>query len=62
MRASKSGGHLVHACWTIDGVMVEGKGRRSAFTKSKILVVAAGGIFDGRGLASALALGAHGVW
>lgn len=28
----------------------------------QIVVVAAGGIFDGRGLAASLALGAHGVW
>merc|ERR1711865_461234 len=38
------------------------------FCKSKkgffgeIVVVAAGGIFDGRGLAASLALGSHGVW
>jgi hypothetical protein len=30
--------------------------------KKDVLVVAAGGIFDGRGLAMALALGAAGVW
>ena len=29
---------------------------------SKVVVVAAGGLFDGRGLAAALALGADGVW
>ena len=31
-------------------------------TRGRVPVVAAGGIYDGRGLAMALALGAAGVW
>jgi NAD(P)H-dependent flavin oxidoreductase YrpB (nitropropane dioxygenase family) len=38
------------------------RGQKSALTGGPILVVGAGGIFDGRGLASALAVGCSGVW
>jgi len=38
------------------------KGARSSLTGGPIYVVAAGGIFDGRGLAAALSWGAQGVW
>jgi NAD(P)H-dependent flavin oxidoreductase YrpB (nitropropane dioxygenase family) len=37
-------------------------GQVSSFTKKPVQVVAAGGIFNGQSLASALALGASGVW
>mmetsp|Transcript_99873 Transcript_99873/g.238031 ORF Transcript_99873/g.238031 Transcript_99873/m.238031 type:complete len:378 (-) Transcript_99873:79-1212(-) len=38
------------------------RGKKSPLTGAPIQVVAAGGIFDGRGLASALAMGCTGVW
>uniref|UniRef100_A0A0G4G6N6 Uncharacterized protein n=1 Tax=Chromera velia CCMP2878 TaxID=1169474 RepID=A0A0G4G6N6_9ALVE len=38
------------------------KGRKSPLTGHPVYVVAAGGIFDGRGLAMSLALGAQAVW
>merc|ERR1712176_791464 len=38
------------------------KGKTSPLTGGPIQVVGAGGIFDGRGLASALAVGCTGVW
>jgi len=38
------------------------KGKVSPMTGQPICVVAAGGIFDGRGLAMSLALGAEAVW
>ncbi|QRW26034.1 Nitronate monooxygenase [Rhizoctonia solani] len=47
---------LVPAC--VDAV----KGRKSPLTGKPVFVVAAGGIYDGRGLAAALMWGAQGVW
>ncbi|KAF3906430.1 hypothetical protein ABW20_dc0105433 [Dactylellina cionopaga] len=38
------------------------KGRISPFTKKPIIVLAAGGIYNSRGLAAALAMGADGIW
>merc|ERR1712032_530499 len=38
------------------------RGKTSPLTGGPVLVVGAGGIFDGRGLAAALAMGCHGVW
>merc|ERR1719210_1825845 len=38
------------------------RGKRSPLTGGPVLVVGAGGIFDGRGLASCLAVGCTGVW
>lgn len=38
------------------------QGKKSSLTGGPILVVGAGGIFDGRGLASALSVGCSGVW
>jgi len=38
------------------------KGHRSPLTGEPVMVVAAGGISDGRGLAAALSYGASGVW
>merc|ERR1711920_1129654 len=38
------------------------RGHMSPLTGEQVLVVGAGGIFDGRGLAAALAMGCSGVW
>merc|ERR1719192_1131334 len=38
------------------------RGKKSPLTGEPIIVVAAGGIFDGRGLAMALSYGACGIW
>merc|ERR1719199_2303694 len=38
------------------------RGKTSPLTGEPVLVVGAGGIFDGRGLAAALAMGCSGVW
>lgn len=38
------------------------KGHKSPLTGEQIMVIAAGGIHDGKGLANALIMGAAGVW
>ena len=38
------------------------RGKLSAHTQQEVVVLGAGGIFDGRGLAMALSMGAAGVW
>merc|ERR1712066_1070968 len=38
------------------------RGKKSSLTGGPVLVVGAGGIFDGRGLAASLAMGCSGVW
>merc|ERR1712039_915776 len=38
------------------------KGKTSPLTGGPVLIVGAGGIFDGRGLAASLAMGCSGVW
>ncbi|KAF9793033.1 2-nitropropane dioxygenase [Thelephora terrestris] len=63
-QGGEGGGHtgdipfsiLIPAC--IDAT----KGRKSPLTGEPVMVVAAGGISDGRGLAAALSYGAVGVW
>ncbi|KAL8291931.1 hypothetical protein RQP46_002189 [Phenoliferia psychrophenolica] len=63
-QGSEGGGHtgdvpsaiLTPAC--VDAV----KGKKSPLTGDPIIVIAAGGIHDGKGLAAALASGAAGVW
>ncbi|KAJ7696498.1 2-nitropropane dioxygenase [Mycena rosella] len=63
-QAAEGGGHtgttpasiLVPAC--VDAV----RGRASPLTKGPVLVVGAGAVYDGRGLAANLMWGAHAVW
>jgi len=47
---------LIPAC------LDELKGKKSPLTGKQIPLIAAGGIFDGRGLAAALSYGAEAVW
>ncbi|GBG34788.1 Nitronate monooxygenase [Hondaea fermentalgiana] len=63
-QGGEGGGHTgdIPTSVLIPEVVDAMKGRKSAFTGKDIIVVAAGGIYDGRGLAMALALGAAGVW
>jgi len=63
-QGGEGGGHtgdipfsiLIPACIDV------AKGRKSPLTGEQVMVVAAGGISDGRGLAAALSYGAVGVW
>lgn len=54
--------HSVPTSVLIPTVVELCKGKKSSFTGQDVAVIAAGGIFDGKGLAAALAMGAGAVW
>ncbi|OLP84461.1 putative monooxygenase [Symbiodinium microadriaticum] len=62
-QGTEGGGHTgdIGTMCLIPQVVDACRGRRNAFG-GPVVCVAAGGIFDGRGLAAALGLGASGVW
>jgi len=63
-QGGEGGGHTgdVATCILIPKVVDLCKGRVSPLTGEPVFVVAAGGIFDGRGLAASLCWGAQAVW
>jgi len=63
-QGGEGGGHTGDIATSILLPMVvqECHGKKSPLTGDPIIVVGAGGIFDGRGLASALSVGCGGVW
>ena len=63
-QGTEGGGHTgaVATSVLIPQVVDLCRGRKSPLTGGPVYVVAAGGIFDGRGLAMALSLGADAVW
>lgn len=64
VQGSEGGGHTgeIATMVLIPQVVDAVRGKMSPLTGKQIMVMGAGGIFDGRGLAAALALGAQGVW
>merc|ERR1712217_594805 len=63
-QGGEGGGHTgdVPTSILLPQVVAKCSGKKSPLTGGPILVVGAGGIFDGRGLASALSVGCSGVW
>ena len=63
-QAGEGGGHTgdMPASILIPAVVDEVKGKKSPLTGGPILVVGAGAVYDGRGLAANLAWGAQAVW
>merc|ERR1712176_1617684 len=63
-QGGEGGGHTgdIATSILIPKVVDACRGRTSALTGKPIMIVAAGGIFDGRGLAMSLSAGASGVW
>jgi NAD(P)H-dependent flavin oxidoreductase YrpB (nitropropane dioxygenase family) len=64
VQGGEGGGHTgeISTMVLIPQVVDLVQGRKSPLTGKQVSVLAAGGIFDGRGLAAALSLGAQGVW
>mmetsp|Transcript_19024 Transcript_19024/g.59811 ORF Transcript_19024/g.59811 Transcript_19024/m.59811 type:complete len:343 (+) Transcript_19024:59-1087(+) len=63
-QGGEGGGHTgdIATSILIPKVVDACRGKKSPLTGGPVYVVAAGGIFDGRGLAMALSMGAVGVW
>ena len=63
-QAGEAGGHTGDIPFTvlIPRIVDVCKGHKSPLTGKPIMVLAAGGVYDGRGLAASLAHGAAGVW
>merc|ERR1712232_548230 len=63
-QGSEGGGHTgeVGTSVLLPAVVDKCKGKMSPLTGEQVLVVGAGGVYDGRGLASALTYGCSGVW
>jgi len=63
-QGGEGGGHTgdIATSILIPKVVDECRGHFSPLTGKPVQVVAAGGIFDGRGLAASIAMGAQGVW
>jgi len=63
-QGGEGGGHTgdIPTSILLPKVVEEVQGKKSPLTGGPVLVVGAGGIFDGRGLASALSVGCSGVW
>jgi len=63
-QGGEGGGHTgdVPTSILLPGVVEACRGQKSPLTGEAVQVVAAGGIYDGRGLAMALACGCTGVW
>jgi NAD(P)H-dependent flavin oxidoreductase YrpB (nitropropane dioxygenase family) len=63
-QGTEGGGHTgdVASSVLLPSVVDICKGKKSPLTGDDVMVIAAGGMYDGRGLAAALAYGCEGVW